>query len=43
MTEKICPDCNGLGIGQDYDTDIDMSLVCDYCDGSGRVGMGYSN
>mgnify|MGYP006147754321 FL=1 len=40
MTEKICPDCNGHG-GQDCDTDC--WIVCDYCDGSGRGGMGYSN
>jgi len=34
---RICPECNGFGvIGEDDNH-------CDYCDGEGQVGEGYSN
>ena len=34
---RVCPDCNGFG------TVTDEDLFCDYCDGTGQVGEGYSN
>jgi len=34
---KVCPDCNGIGTTGEEDE------FCDYCDGEGQVGEGYSN
>ena len=34
---RTCPDCNGIG------TTGEHNEFCDYCDGTGEVGEGYSN
>jgi len=43
---KVCPDCNGVGtVTESMRTQKgDYSeVVCDYCNGEGQVGEGYSN
>lgn len=49
MSDKVCPDCNGNGtvwISKEYvdpETPTEIEIHCDYCNGEGVVGMGYSD
>ena len=43
MSDKVCPDCNGHGtvwIQKEYG---EIEIQCEYCNGEGVVGMGYSD
>ncbi len=43
MTDKVCPDCNGHGTVYLTSSEGEDEVPCDYCDGEGVVGMGYSD
>ncbi len=47
MSDKVCPDCNGHGTvwitKEEYGEIGEIEIHCDYCNGEGVVGMGYSD